>query len=87
MKERKDLRDCHYGLYPAVTFAILGLIATGMYLELELHDKRQIVVKNYQEFSYQHDWNDYDKDCFNFRREELEEPFKIIKSYAAQAEK
>ena len=69
MKERKDIRDCHYGLYPAVTFAIIGLIASGFILELELHSKRQEVLENYQHFSEHGNWNDIvDSECSNYRK-------------------
>ena len=69
MKERKDLRDCHYGLYPAVTFAIIGLIASGFYLELELHSKRQEVIENYDNFSHYDSWSSIvDEECSNYRR-------------------
>ena len=86
MKERKDLRDCHYGLYPAVTFAIIGLIVSGWFLEIELHSRRKEVVENYEHFFETYDWGSIvDSECLNYRREELQEPLRIIKSYAAQA--
>ena len=86
MKERKDIRDCHYGCYPAVTVAILGLIATGMYLEIELFAKRKIVVENYNHFFKDYRWDDHNK-CFSYYGgEENAQMFNTIKSYAAQAE-
>ena len=68
MKERKDLRDCHYGLYPAVTFAILGLIAVGIYLELQLHAMREEVLETYEEFYEKYDWDSivYESSCNYF---------------------
>ena len=68
MKERKDLRDCHYGLYPAVTFAILGLIAAGFYLELQLYAMREDVLETYEEFYDKYDWNSIleKHDCYYF---------------------
>ena len=69
MKERKDIRDCHYGLYPAVTFAILGLMLAGVYLELKLYIKREEVIEAYQKFYDKYDWDTIvEEGCSDYRK-------------------
>ena len=69
MKERKDIRDCHYGLYPAVTFAIIGLMAAGVYLEVQLYTKREEVIEAYQEFYDKYDWETIvEEGCSSYRK-------------------